>query len=104
MEQHIDQFSLVIVGNWNPAILQPPWILHNVFGLPEKEIRQVVVEFPMPPTVQSSPRYIVEGIRFISDFGKLTLNPKGPSESDINQIENIIFIKHSVVNIVIAVY
>lgn len=61
-----DPPSIIVVGAWNPAILQPAWIAKHLYGIAEGENFPVTVGIPSIPG---------KPIRF--DFGELTIIPAG---------------------------
>ncbi len=63
--------SILIAGNWNPAIIQPTWLAKNLFGAENREECPVVMEFS--PTPGMPPRFEIEGIKFVPTPGNLTI-------------------------------
>ena len=65
--------SIVIVGSWNPAILQPEWLAHEIFSYPDQE--RVPVQMELSPRPGLPPRFTIENLTFVPDYERLTITP-----------------------------
>lgn len=67
-----EQTSLVLVGIWNPAILNPEWLIRNALGVPagtEVSVEMLVAATPSLPT-----QYAMQGLRFTPTRDRLTIH------------------------------
>jgi hypothetical protein len=78
--------SIVLLGAWNPAILQPNWLVQRVFNKPDDEEWPVEMEFsPMPG---NPPRFRIRDITFIPAYDRLTVFAKGWEDDDLTAAED----------------
>ena len=78
--------SLVILGNWNPAILQPNWIVRHGFGT-EEELT-VLLEFS--PIAGMPPRFTIEGLRILATNDHVLVNPEQTTADSLELAENVV--------------
>ncbi len=78
--------SLIIVGAWNPAILNPQWICHEILGLPEGEEMPIQMEFAAVPG--APPRVTIDDVTYIPAMDRLNLYPKEFSVEKLTSVEN----------------
>jgi hypothetical protein len=83
-EAKADGSSVVIVGYWNPAILQPPWLARNVFG---GNADQAPVQTEVSLVAGQPPRYMMHGIRIAPAYDKLTVVPPGLEDAQLANCE-----------------
>jgi len=69
-----DGSSVVILGAWNPAILQPVWLVSHVFG---GNPAQTPIETEISMVANQPPRFTIHGIRFVPGYDKLQVAPGG---------------------------
>jgi hypothetical protein len=80
--------SLVLVGIWNPAILNPSWLARWCFGVAEGVDLPVQVEIGVPAVI--TPRYTINGILFAPSRTNLVLQPAAPfTVEKFHQIESL---------------
>lgn len=82
-----DATSIVVVGNWNPAILQPNWIAQNVLGASPADV-QVEMEFSTMPG--APPRYRMRDLRFVPNYDKLIVYPDSEDAVRLNSCADAI--------------
>jgi hypothetical protein len=83
MRRIADQTTLIIVGAWNPAILNPAWVARNALGMAPDANFEVGVNFvAVDPTRQF--RFSFSGIDFSPMPGALIfhLNPLAPADCE----------------------
>lgn len=88
MEVVSGSVSLVILGAWNPALLNPDWITRELFEVPEGQDVNVALEVPIG-SLLSSPKITYDGFVFLANIDKLTITVLDPTEASINRAENM---------------
>src|SRR5260221_5274192 len=68
--------SLVIVGIWNPAILNPAWLVRHAFALPVGEDLPVQIEVAVPALL--TPRFTMNGVLIAPSRNNIVLQPVVP--------------------------
>ncbi len=86
MPNLIEPISIVIVGGWNPAILQPSWLMRHVFDVPEGETEEVQMAFS--PVPGAPPRFTVHELTFVASDDRLMLQINEPSDDNLNLMES----------------
>jgi hypothetical protein len=79
--------SFVLVGAWNPAILDPNWLVREIFESPQGVEVPVSMEFT--PIPGAAPKFTIEGITFIPSGDKLILLPRDLSAESLRSVEAI---------------
>jgi hypothetical protein len=69
-----DSASLVVAGIWNPAILNPHWLVHQAMGVPEGQAVNVQMEQALMGPPQAT-TYVIEGVKFAPARNRLILRP-----------------------------
>lgn len=77
--------SLVVVGAWNPAILQPDWLVHKVFDVPEGEKTDVLMQFA--PIPGAPPKFIIKDLIILPASDRLTIAPTKCDADGLNAAE-----------------
>ncbi len=77
--------NLVIIGAWNPAILQPSWLGRHVFGIPEGQPLPVKMAFT--PIPGAPPKWTIEGITFVPSHDRLFLSPVDLNQDTLSAVE-----------------
>ena len=77
--------SLVILGNWNPAILQPDWLVRHGFDT-EAEL---AVQLEFSPIAGIPPRFTIEGLRILATNDHVLLNPEQTTVHFLELTENV---------------
>lgn len=80
--------SVVIAGVWNPAILNPTWILRHVLELPEGTVEQIQIEQPFIPS-GVPPSYSIAGLTFTPGRNQLVIRPLETSVDTMVRVQNI---------------
>ncbi|MEN8204373.1 MAG: hypothetical protein ABFS24_00045 [Pseudomonadota bacterium] len=80
-----DQVSLVLLGGWNPAILQPKWIAKEIFNTPEGEDVPATITFPL--NISGPPKVEMKGVAFVPTNDNLAIFPTQPDEDGFNRAE-----------------
>lgn len=80
-----NQPSLVIIGSWNPAILNPDWLARKIFDKPENVEMPVIMEFATKPGMP--PRYTIEGIIFVPAMDRLMIYPQIFDDTNLQLVE-----------------
>lgn len=80
-----DGTSVVIVGFWNPAIIQPPWLAAHVFG---GNTEQIPVQTELSLVAGQPPRFVMQGLRIAPAYDKLTIMPPGLEDAQLADCEN----------------
>lgn len=80
----VEGTSLVVVGNWNPAILQPEWIVREVIG-GDPAATQVQLEFS--PIAGIPPKTTIGNVTFVPTNSRLQMHPKFVNEENLLQVE-----------------
>jgi len=81
-----DQPSLVIIGSWNPAILNPEWLVREIYQNPEDTDTPVTMEFATKPGMP--PRFTIEGTSFVPANDRLMINPQNIEEVNLRFVED----------------
>jgi hypothetical protein len=81
MKRDLGQFSLVIVGRWNAAILSPAWLAKEVFGEAEMGIMFPVLGW-------GPPVFRVADINIAVTDSTLTFAPRKDTDDVLTRIEN----------------
>jgi hypothetical protein len=76
----------VIVGRWNPAILQPAWLSKHVFGVEKPGELQFVTEFSIETF--GPPRFSANGLQFVSTFERLSISPNSIEPEKLKATED----------------
>lgn len=80
--------NLILVGIWNPAILNPEWLVRHAFK--DKEAKDVPVTIEIATFPGLSPRLTIEGIVFQPGRSRVVMVvPNNAGEEDINKVEAI---------------
>ena len=79
--------TLVILGNWNPAILQPDWILRHGFQTDTEDERTVLAEFSS--IVGMPPRFTIEGLRITANNERVLISPENTTEDSLELAETV---------------
>lgn len=79
-----EETNVVVLGSWNPGILQPRWLAAEVFH-GDAANTPVQVEFSL--TAGQPPRFVMEGIKFVPAFDKLLLIPQGLEDGQLADCE-----------------
>ena len=77
--------SLVVTGQWNPAILNPQWIGRNILDIPDGQ--DIPIEIEMPMTLGLPPRIKIQNFSYVARSARLILTPSGHSEAVLNATE-----------------
>lgn len=80
-----DTTSLVLLGAWNPGILQPNWLARHAFNRPTGEDIQVTVAFSMTPGLP--PRFTMEGLTFTPSLDRLVITSTTLNLNALNTME-----------------
>lgn len=72
--------SIVLAGSWNPAILQPQWLSHRIFGIPEGN--QIAVRMEFSPIPGLPPRYSLGELTIAATYDNLTITPDNRENAD----------------------
>lgn len=82
-----DTTSIVILGAWNPGILQPQWLTRNIFHKPAGQETPVTIAFPVSPHLSEPPRFTIENITFTPSLDRLSITPSGVSADELSSAE-----------------
>lgn len=81
-----DQSSIVVLGVWNPAILNPSWLARMVHEIPGGEGVQVQAEqFLFVPG--QAPRFTLSGVRYSPNRNRLIIQPTETSEDNYRRVQ-----------------
>jgi hypothetical protein len=80
----LEGISLVVVGNWNPAILQGDWIVREVMG-GDPAGTQVQLEFS--PVAGIPPRTTIGNVTFVPALNRLQMHPKFATGENLALVE-----------------
>lgn len=80
--------TIVIPGAWNPAILTPEWITHELFNVPENETVDVSLEIPVG-IASAGPKIGYQGFLFGTGQDKLIITIADPTEANLQQAEDM---------------
>ncbi len=80
MKRNLDNWSLVVVGHWNTAILSPDWLAKEVF-------RQEEVRIMYPVLGGGRPIFEAANIRVIASRERLEFRPTKDDPELLNRIE-----------------
>ncbi len=78
-----ERTSLVLLGIWNPAILNPGWLAQRVHDVPVGEQVQVQVEQVLMGAAQSPPSFTVSGIKYTPARNRLEIRPTAITQENI---------------------
>jgi hypothetical protein len=68
--------TFVLTGIWNPAILQPAWLLRHAFAAPVGQDMPVEVE--VAAGLGIPPRFTMGGVTFVPSRDRLVVQPAAP--------------------------
>jgi hypothetical protein len=80
MKEDLSQWSLVIIGRWNTAILSPQWLAEQVFKQPEIEIR-------FPVLGGAPPIFRAGDIQIVVSNERVAFMPLKDSDDVLTRIE-----------------
>ena len=86
MQLVAESTSLIIRGNWNPAILQPAWIARHAL---EKDADRVPVSMEFSAVAGVPPRFLLEELKFAPSFDTLSIAPSRTDEQSLNRLEEV---------------
>lgn len=78
--------SMVIVGAWNSAIIQPSWLGRQIYGVPEGDEFPVVVE--MATTPKAPPRFTIGDIAYVPSDTNLMVFSSSVDMDALGDMEN----------------
>ena len=81
-----EQLSLILVGGWNPSILQPNWLAKEIFQIAEGEDVPATVGFPL--SFGGPPKVSMQGVTFIPASDNLSILPGQPAVQSFQAAEN----------------
>lgn len=81
MKAQIDNWSIVVIGAWNAAILSPAWLTEHL-GIKS----QVLIEFPVGDLRQPL-RFTLERVRMVVTRDRLILSPISDETASLEQAE-----------------
>ncbi len=87
MESLQNETTLVLVGEWNSAILTPEWLLRYGFGQEEGTKSSVRLEFAQVPGF--APRFTIEGVTIQPFTDRLTFHANLNNEERLIRIEQL---------------
>jgi len=76
----------VIIGSWNPAILNPDWLSRKIFDKPDGV--EMPVKLELPTKAGMPPRYTLEGVIFVPAMDRLMITPEDTKEENLQLVEN----------------
>lgn len=79
MARSANRPALVIVGAWNPAILQPEWLAHQVLNHAAGE--QVGLQMEFSPLPGRPARFTIDNLTFVPEPERLTIVPQAPDNA-----------------------
>jgi hypothetical protein len=80
--------SIVLVGSWNPAILQPNWLAKHIFNKADDEDIPVEMQFATTPGLP--PRFKMRDILIVPAFDRLTLFSNGLNTANLAATESAV--------------
>jgi len=80
-----NQTSLVIIGAWNPAILNPEWLTKEIFKKAVDSKTPVRMEFATNPVMP--PKYTIEDITFVPGMDRLMIIPQNLEDINLQSVE-----------------
>jgi hypothetical protein len=80
----VEGTNLVVVGNWNPAILQSEWIVREVIG---GDPAGTQVQFEFSPIAGIPPRTTIGNVTFVPTNSRLQMHPKSAVDEDLGLVE-----------------
>ncbi|MEO8019719.1 MAG: hypothetical protein ABI769_18060 [Pseudomonadota bacterium] len=83
-EAKLDATNVVVLGAWNPAILQPQWVAKQVFGIEG----DLAVQWEVSFVANAPPRFTLGDVRFMPAYDRLTLVPQGLDAAQLATCEN----------------
>ncbi len=78
--------NIVIVGAWNPAIINPPWLSKEIFEVPEDVDEPVKLELSTNPL--DPPKLTIRDVAFIGKRDLLVLSPSNFTEANFKSVED----------------
>jgi len=78
-----NQPSIVVVGAWNPAILQPHWLAKEVYEIPEGQEFPATMAFSTDPG--APPKCSIGGISYIASSDRLTVFVEGTEQANLEE-------------------
>lgn len=86
-----EKSTLVVVGAFNPAILNPGWIAKNAMGLAEDRPVQVEMLTPVNLVVSAPPtRYVFDGISYSVTSQRLAFHFEGLDEAGAVKVVRVV--------------
>lgn len=78
--------NIVIVGAWNPAIINPPWLTKEVFDIPEEMDEPVKLEVSTNPL--DPPKFTIRDVAFVGRRDRLMIIPSNFTEDNFQSVED----------------
>lgn len=85
MRPSLNDWTIVVVGQWNPHIFTPPWLGRELL-----HVENVHAEFTVSPTRTSSLRYTAGSLVVIPSEDRLTVGVRNTSNEVLTEAENVI--------------
>lgn len=80
--------SIVVLGSWNPAILQPRWLVRNAFGRAIGE--EIQVEMQLPTVPGAPPRFKILGLTLVPAADRVTVYADDASKDSLEKAEECV--------------
>ncbi len=86
MRPNLEEWTIVLVGGWNPKIFSPGWVAGRLFGV--KDSQTVKIEAGIGPGVQFL-KYYFKGALIIPRDDRLILGLATPMDDQLERIEKL---------------
>lgn len=83
MKPDINEWNIVIVGQWNPHIFSPKWMCEALLG-----VKDIESEFAVGP-MTGGMRYLTNHLIILPGQDRLIIGPRNTSDSTLKEAENI---------------
>ena len=85
MELNSAETSVVILGAWNPSILQPNWLVKEVFKIPEGKQSPMTMEFALIPGAPL--KFKLKDITFVPLRDRIVLQAAETTKESLDNVE-----------------
>lgn len=83
MKPNLNEWNIVIVGQWNPHIFSPKWMCETLL-----DVKEIVSEFVVGP-MGGGMRYMTDQLVILPGQDRLIIGPRNTTDSTLKKAEDI---------------